>query len=295
MSFYPTPPIPEPELVTPQGYEPAPAPIQRRIPNLGHAAIFISFAAVIFLSSQLVLALLGISPVSVLKGVVKLIYPKTQLAVMAFTYLVTLAAAWVTYPRIWRRTFLDGLRWNWFIARRQAGQLIALGLVLGFLMQIVTWFITPPKSMPIDEFFLTPATAWAITLFGTIIAPVFEEITFRGFLVPAFAIAYDWLSLPRTDEARLRWRTSTTLTPASLVFSGVVTSLFFALLHAQQVAHLFAALTALFSVSLVLTFVRIRMHSVAASTLVHASYNSFIFITMLIATGGYRHLDRLAR
>ena len=75
--------------------------------------------------------------------------------------------------------------------------------------------------------------AWLITLFGTLVAPVFEEVCFRGFLLPAFAIAYDWLSLPRTAEARSRWQTTATLTPASLVFSAVLTSIFFALMHFQ--------------------------------------------------------------
>jgi hypothetical protein len=191
------------------------------------------------------------------------------------------------------RSFLQGLQWNWSTARRNAGQLIALGLLLGFMMQVITNFITPPKTIPIDEFFLTPASAWLITIFGTAVAPIFEEICFRGFLVPAFAIAYDWLSLPRTDEARTQWRTTTTLTPAALLFSAVVSSVCFALLHAQQVAHLWAALLILFSISLVLTFVRVKTQSVAASTLVHSAYNGFVFLTVLVATGGYRHLDRM--
>ena len=67
------------------------------------------------------------------------------------------------------------------------------------------------------------------------------------------------------------------------------------MLHAQQVAHIWAALVGLFSISLVLTFVRVKTQSVAASTLVHASYNGFIFLMTLIATGGYRHLDRMTR
>jgi membrane protease YdiL (CAAX protease family) len=51
----------------------------------------------------------------------------------------------------------------------------------------------------------------------------------------------------------------------------------------------------LFSVSLVLTVVRVQTQSVAASALVHAAYNGFVFLTVLIATGGYRHLDRMTR
>jgi hypothetical protein len=31
-----------------------------------------------------------------------------------------------------------------------------------------------------------------------------------------------------------------------------------------------------------------------ASTLIHVSYNAAIFLTAFIATGGYRHLDKIA-
>jgi hypothetical protein len=187
------------------------------------------------------------------------------------------------------------LSWRWPSARNQAAKLIALGLLLGVMVQIATNFITPPKSRPIDAFFMTPLDAWLITLFGTIVAPVFEEVCFRGFLVPAFAIAYDWLSLPRTGEARTRWQTTTALTPAALIFSAVLTSLFFALLHFQQVAHLWAALLVLFTISLVLTFVRVKTGSVAASVLVHGAYNTFVFLVVIIQTGGYRHLERMTK
>lgn len=273
--------------------EPGPVPTPQRIPNLGHALLFVSFAGLLLILLEIVLTLMGKAPATVEKGVIALQHPKLQIATMAATYLVTLTAAWVFYPTLWRRKFLDGLQWHWATARSQANRLIALGFVLGVMMQIVTYFITPPKTMPIDTFFLTPMNAWIITLFGTIVAPVFEEICFRGFLVPAFAIAYDWLSLPRTDEARTRWQTTTALTPLSLIFSAVLSSLCFALMHAQQVAHLWAALLGLFSISLVLTFVRVKTQSVAASTLVHSAYNSFVFLTVFIATGGYRHLDRM--
>ncbi len=267
--------------------------LPRRIPNIGHALLFVSFAGFLLIIAELLLVAFGKSPAALVAGVITVQHPKLQIATMAGTYLATLLAAWFLYPLMWHRTFLDGLQWHWAIARKQAGQLIALGFVLGLMMQIVTYFITAPKTMPIDDFFLTPTTAWLITLFGTVVAPVFEEICFRGFLVPAFAIACDWLSLPRTDEARMGWRRTTTLTTASLLFSAVLSSLCFAMLHAQQVAHLWAALLGLFSISLVLTFVRVKTQSVAASTLVHSAYNGFVFITVLFATGGYRHLDRM--
>ncbi len=279
-----------------QGEEPV-VPVRaiatRRIPNIGHALAFVCFAGLMLFVVNILLLAIGKPPATLQAGAIKVQYPKLQIAMMAGTYLLTLLASWFYYPIVWHRSFLDGLQWNWAIARRQFGQLIALGFVLGLMMQIVTYFITPPKTMPIDEFFSSASTAWLITIFGTVVAPIFEEICFRGFLVPAFAIAYDWLSLPRTEESKMRWQTTTSLTPASLIFSAVVSSLCFAMLHEQQVAHIVAALTVLFSISLVLTFVRVKMQSVAASTIVHGAYNGFVFITVLFATGGYRHLDRM--
>ena len=283
-----------PELPpVPNESEPEAPPERRRIPHFGHAVAFASFAGFLLIVFEILLAALGKSPAAIKNGVIAVEHPMLQLAALAGTYLLTLLAAWFFFPALWRPSFLDGIQWHWSTARSQAARLIGLGLLLGIMMQIVTTFITPPKSLPVDQFFLTPLSAWAITLFGTIVAPVFEEICFRGFLFPAFAIAYDWLGMPRTDEARLHWRTTTSLTTSSLWFSGILTSLCFALLHADQVANIGAALLGLFAVSLVLTWVRVQTQSVAASAMVHAAYNGFVFLTVLVATGGFRHLDRM--
>jgi membrane protease YdiL (CAAX protease family) len=284
---------PESELTPPAESAPDPDQAPPRIPNLGHAAIFVLTAAILLMLFQLGLYLLGESPASTHAGAIAVQHPKLQLAVMGATYFLTLGAAWLFYPLIWHRSLLQGIRWHWPTARNQAARLIGLGIMLGIMMQAVTYFITPPKSIPIDEFFLKPSDAWLITIFGTLVAPVFEEICFRGFLLPAFAIAYDWLSLSHTEAARTQWQTTTTLSPMALIFSAILTSICFAMLHFQQVAHLWAATLGLFTLSLILTFVRIKTQSVAASAMVHAAYNGFVFIAVLIATGGYRHLDRM--
>jgi len=287
-------PLPEELIDPPAGPGPDPVlPPPRRVPNLGHALLFVSFTGLMLVLFELGLFMIGKSPAAARGGVVTLQHPKLQIAALGATYLASLGAAWLFYPLVWRRAFLDGLQWNWAAARSQGAKLVALGLLLGMMMQLLTYFITPPKTLPIDDFFATAADAWLITFFGTVVAPVFEEICFRGFLVPAFAIAYDWLSLPGTPEARVRWQTTVTVTPASLIFSAVLTSICFAMMHAQQVEHLWAALLVLFSVSLVLTFVRLKTESVAASAIVHGAYNFFVFLTVMIATGGYRHLERM--
>jgi uncharacterized protein len=287
--------MPEPDLVAPPedptGLLPQPAP--RRIPNLGHAFIFVLFAGVLLFALQILLFALGKSPAALHGGTVTVQHPQLQLAILAGTYLATLLASALFFPLLWKQSFLEGVRWRWHVGRHFAGRLIGVGLLLGAMTQVLTYYITPPKTLPIDQFFLNPTTAWLITLFGVLVAPVFEEICFRGFLLPAFAIAYDWLSLPRTDEARIYWQTSTMISPPAIIFSAILSSLCFAMLHFEQVAHLWAATLILFTISLVLTAVRVKTQSVAASAIVHAAYNSFVFLGVLIGTGGYRHLERM--
>jgi uncharacterized protein len=220
--------------------------------------------------------------------------PKLLVGSEALTYLLTLILSWFIFPSLWGRTFPDGIQTNLSAARRNALKLIPLGFVLSFLVQAVSSLATMPKNIPMDDFFRTRSDVWIITLFGTLLAPLFEEILFRGFLLPAFAIAYDWLSLPRTPAARELWQSTNKISLPALIFSAVLTSIFFTALHGQQVSYAWPVLILLFCVSLVLTAVRIRLRSVLASTLVHASYNFTIFLTAFIGTDGYRHLDKLA-
>jgi membrane protease YdiL (CAAX protease family) len=67
------------------------------------------------------------------------------------------------------------------------------------------------------------------------------------------------------------------------------------MLHGAQLAHSFAPLAVLFTVSVVLCITRLRFHSLAASTLVHSMYNATIFVMLFIGTDGFRHLDKVGK
>jgi hypothetical protein len=131
-----------------------------------------------------------------------------------------------------------------------------------------------------------------MTGFGVLLAPVTEEIAFRGFLLPALAIAYDWLALDRTPAGLQKWQSSSMHSRAALIFASIFSSIPFALMHAGQLQHAWGALGILYAVSLVLSFVRIRANSVAASTMMHATYNLTVFIVLFIGTDGYRHMEK---
>jgi len=290
-----------------------------RVPNLGHAVLFVSFSGLLLLLSQLVALSLSHDAH---KTAQVLIEPKRELASMAVTYVLALASCFLVFPLLWGRGLLAGLNWNGAKALRLAVRLVSLGLSVGWCVQALSSLIPMPKSIPMDDFFKTPSDVWLVTIFGTLLAPLFEEVTFRGFLLPAFSIAFDWLGpmlryLAVFSLARLRRReppmriagfredASAGLSSetgnlyfrsrTAVVLASVVTSVLFARMHAEQLGHAWAAVGILFGVSLLLSVMRIKTRSLACSTVVHASYNLSVFLTLFMATGGYRHLEKIGR
>lgn len=289
-----------------------------RVPHIGHALLFLILTVFCLFLAQLALLLLPHHAATV--NLTRVIQPKSLLAAQAVVYVVALIASFFFFPVLWTRSFLEGINWNGARALRYAFRLIPLGLAVGLAVQAISTLIPMPKSIPMDDFFRTPSDIWLVAAFGTLLAPLFEEITFRGFLLPAFAIAFDWTNarlrnLSTTIGAKLAgaeppshpaifpedasaglapntgnlfFRSRGAIIAASLLSSGL-----FALLHGEQIAHAWGGLAVLFSVSLVLTAVRIKSKSVACSTLVHASYNLSVFITLFVGTSGFRHLDHL--
>jgi uncharacterized protein len=292
-----TPPPPVPALET----EPYVRP--RRIPNFGHTVLFFMVAIIVLLLTSVSafalvmgLHLLGAeTPEKLLRE------PRLLIPSMAAGYLIAGAIVWAIFTYLWQQPFLQGLRWNFSVVRRRWVPLLAGGVVLSLAVQFLSNFLPIPKTLPIDDFFRTPADVWMVALFGTLLAPVCEELAFRGFLLPSLASAWDWLrSFRRAPEEGLvvsdrgapddpRWSI-----PA-LLFSCTVTSIAFALVHADQLAHAWAPLAVLFGVSLVLCGIRLWTHSLAASTLIHATYNGTIFTILFFGTGGFRHLDKISQ
>ena len=203
-------------------------------------------------------------------GLRKLAYrPRFTIPMMVVSYGAVALATVTLFRRVWPNGFLAGIHWNFSQVRRYAVWLPALGIGLGFAMQLASNYLPVPKELPVDSFFQNAPDAWMVALFGVFIAPVCEEIAFRGFLYPSLR--------PWTGR----------------IIGAVLTSIPFAFLHAQQVAHAWGPLSMVFIVSLVLVAVRERTGSVAASALVHACYNLSIFAVIFFASGGFLHLERL--
>lgn len=309
-------------------------PLSEATPHIGHTLLFSFLVALAGFVVGLIFALALKHEATYLHESLDQMQtdPRIVIPVEAIVYAVAAAASFLIFPLLWGRSFGQGVHWRGVIAERRWWVLVAVGVVTSLVVQFLSNFLPIPKELPIDKFFTNRLGVWLIAIFGVTVAPAFEELAFRGFLLPSLATAWDWtmwrLLAPRELQAlsESEWqrqaaldssalpeqpavlqhpRPETVTRPGSnsdprwsvpaLVFSTVITSIGFAMLHGAQLAHSFAPLSVLFAVSVVLCVTRLRFHSLAASTVVHSMYNATIFVMLFIGTGGFRHLDKLGK
>ena len=193
--------------------------------------------------------------------------PLVIVAGQSVAYLLILAYMYVLVTRERRRPdFLAAIHWNW---PSHMAIFVLLGFVLSIGLQALAHFLPIPKELPIDDFFRTPAEAWALGILSITLAPLMEELFFRGFLYPVLARR---LGLP---------------------IAVVLTALGFAALHGAQLQFSWGPVLVIFLVGVVLTVVRAKTNSVAAGVLIHMAYNGTITVAMFAATDGFRHLEKL--
>jgi len=210
-------------------------------------------------------------------------------------YLLGLSAAVPFFRMVWGARYFAGLRWHAATAYRLRYWLVGTAFLLNLLALVVGLVVKFPEHAPIDKMFGSSADAWMLACFGVLVAPVFEEMIFRGFLLPAVATAWDWAAermhgeRPRALDAA----GNPVWSAGAMVFAALVVSAPFAWMHSAQVAMAWGPLLLLYCVSLALCAVRLLARSLAASTLVHSAYNFMLFALMFAQTDGFRHLDKM--
>jgi membrane protease YdiL (CAAX protease family) len=275
-----------------QPYIPAPT----RHPNLGDLSLLSLFAffallgASLLTRSALYFHLFGIT--SAKKAITDIHY---TLGSQVALYLLTFLACLLFFPLVWHKGFFAGLQWNGTTAFQQRKRLFGMATVC-FVLALTNGILLPgPTDTPIDKIFRAPGAAWLLFGFGVTLAPFFEEILFRGFLLPTVCTAYDWIAEKATGEpakaldpnGHPQWSIT------GMAVGSVLTSVPFALMHAEQTGHAIGPFLLLVCVSLVLCWARLSARSLAASVLVHAFYNLLLFALMLLGTGGFQHLDKM--
>lgn len=173
---------------------------------------------------------------------------------------------------VWGRhktSLAEAVHWNVPARPRVWGFALITGTALALISDIgeVVLHRWIPESLPITEFFKDRPSALLLGAFGILVAPLMEELLFRGFLYPALA----------------RWTGAT----ASLI----ITASAFTLLHGAQLGYSWAPLLLIFVVGLTLTVTRMRTNSVAICVVVHMTYNFVLLLQTYIATHGFRQLQ----
>lgn len=209
----------------------------------------------------------------------KVVYPKLSIIEIAKfplvsvfaqlgAYLVVLAFMYTVATRS-GMSFGQAVSWRWPGTRAFA--YLGAGVLFSILLQGLARLLPMPKSLPIDNFFRTPLEAWVLSIFGTTLAPLIEELFFRGFLYPVVA-------------RRL-----------GAVFAVAFTSVAFCAIHVQQLGRAWGPVLIVFLIGLALTIIRAATKSVAAGVLTHLAYNGTISLLAFVATDGFRHLEKIAR
>jgi CAAX protease family protein len=193
--------------------------------------------------------------------------PLVMVAGQSLAYVLVFAYMYVLVTRERRRPdFFAAIHWNW---PSNISVYVLSGFVLAVALQLLAHVLPIPKDLPIDTFFRTPAEAWTLAILSVALAPLMEELFFRGFLYPVLARG---IGVP---------------------IAVFLTALAFAALHGAQLMFSWGPVLVIFLVGLVLTIVRAKTNSVSAGVVIHMAYNGTITIAMFAATDGFRHLEKL--
>jgi uncharacterized protein len=209
----------------------------------------------------------------------RFVYPRMPLMDVAQFPLVSVSAELLAYALALAfmislvksdptRSFWHEVRWQW---PKSWAPYLACGVFLSLGLQGLAHFLPMPKELPIDRFFRTPQEAWVLAIFGVTIAPLIEELFFRGFLYPVV------------------------VRNLGVGVGVVLTAAAFGLIHAPQLGRAWGPVLIIFLVGLALTFARAATHSVAPGFLIHVAYNGTISVLLYIGTDRFRHLEKLTQ
>ena len=191
--------------------------------------------------------------------------PVVLLASQCLLYVALAACMMLLVEGKYGVAFWQAVRWNWRAAGWGA---LGLGAVLFLGLILLQNFLPMPKDTPFEHLFARPRDAYLISIMAVTVGPLMEELFFRGLLYPVLA-------------RRM-----------GVLWGIVLTAVPFGLIHLPQYGWAWGAGLVIFLVGVACGMMRAATKSVAASFLVHVGYNGAQMIIALVATHGFRHLEK---
>jgi hypothetical protein len=194
--------------------------------------------------------------------------PFFLLALQTVFYALMLAFIFFLVAVDHRQPFWPTLRWRRITVWRALGCL-AGGALMTVAIALLLQVLPDATKFPLESLFNSRAAAYAIGAFAILIAPLVEEMIFRGILFAIF-------------ESQLGLR-----------FAIVITAILFGGLHVPEYWGAWNHMLLIFLVGLVFSLARGMSGSLAPSVFLHAGYNASMMLGLFLSTEHFRNLHAL--
>jgi len=266
-------PPPPPAVVTPQYVAPTLVPDPAAgLWTLRNLLLFLAFGVIALFSSNLLVvagyALLKpwtgwhLSDRALGENAFFLLVLQSIFYLFIFLYLYLLVA--INY----RQPFWRALAWR-RATLRQMLACLAGGVVLAGIVLSAPTLLPEAPQFPLERLFSSPAAGYAVGGFAILVAPLMEELIFRGLLFGIF-------------EHRVGLR-----------FAVLVTAVLFAGLHVPEYWGAWNHALMILVVGLTFSLARGITGSLAPSVILHIAYNSSMMAGLYFSTNRFHNLPAL--
>jgi hypothetical protein len=262
---------PTPEAAFPEYIEPtAPPDAAASLWTLRNLALFLAFSLIAFFCSNLCVltgyALLKpwmgwhLSDRALGENPFFLIALQSVFYLFIFLYLYLLVV--INH----RQPFWKAMAWRQ-PTLKQTLACLAAGMVLAAAVLLAPPLLPEAREFPLERLFSSPAAGYAVGSFAVLVAPLLEELVFRGFLFRVF-------------EHRV-----------GLLFAVLVTAILFAGLHIPEYWGAWNHALLILVVGLVFSLARGLTGSLAPSVILHTAYNTCMVAGLYFTTQHFRTLQ----
>ncbi len=150
------------------------------------------------------------------------------------------------------------------VTPRLARRFVLGGIALALVVQIAPAILPDREDFPLQKMFSSPAAGYAIAVFAVLVAPLMEEILFRGVLFSFFEHV------------------------VGLRFAIVGTAVLFAALHVHEYWGAWNHVLLVSMVGLAFSLTRGLTGSLTPSCILHAAYNASLMAALFLQTQGFR-------
>jgi membrane protease YdiL (CAAX protease family) len=181
------------------------------------------------------------------------------LCVQLLWYGFLLACIYLFITLYYKDSFSKALKWKKLSMHSTVRYLLG-GAALSLVVMVIPPLLPEKKGFPLEKMFNSPASAYAIAAFAVLVAPLMEELLFRGVLFAFFE------------------------KNGGLTFAVGFTAVLFAALHIPEYWGAWNNVVMILVVGLTFSLVRGLTGSLTPSFVLHLAYNGTLMFLLFLQT-----------